>query len=65
MRQKYNDDLMGEVCLETFRHRHDSKITYKLDQEATELYECIFDKYHSQFNMKYSGNNLCNISGNN
>ena len=56
---------MGKVCLETFRHRHDSKITYKLDQEATELYECIFDKYHSQFNMKYSGNNLCNISGNN
>ena len=30
---------------------------YKLDEEASKLYESIFDKYNSQFNMKYSGNN--------
>ena len=55
MRQKYNEDLMGKVCLKIFHHHHDKDITYKLDAEATELYESIFDKYNSQFNMKYSG----------
>ena len=60
MRQKYNDDLMGKVCLEIFHHHHDNEITYKLDEEATKLYESIFDKYISQFNMKYSGNNDLN-----
>ena len=48
---------MGKVCLEIFCHHHDKDIMYKLDEEATELYECIFDKYNLQFNMKYSGNN--------
>ena len=59
MRQKYDDDLMGKVCLEIFNHHHDKEITYKLD-EKTKLYESIFDKYNSQFNMKYSGNNNLN-----
>ena len=55
MRQKYNEDLMRKVCLEVFHHHHEKDITYKLDAEATELYGSIFDKYNSQFNMKYSG----------
>ena len=58
MRQKYNDDLMGKVCLEIFCHHHDKEITYKLDEEASKLSKSIFDKYNSQFNMKYSGNNF-------
>ena len=57
MRQKYHDDLMAKVCLEIFHHHHDKEIMYKLDEEASKLYESIFDKYNSQFNMKYSGNN--------
>ena len=57
MRQKYHDDLMGKVCLEIFHHHHDKEIMYKLDEEASKLYESIFDKYNSQLNMKYSGKN--------
>ena len=44
MRQKYNGDLMGKVCLKIFHHHYDRHITYKLHAEATELYESIFDK---------------------
>ena len=51
---------MGKVCLEIFHHHHDKEIAYKLDGEATKLYESIFDKYNSQLNMKYSGNNNLN-----
>ena len=57
MRQKYHDDLMGKVCSEIFHHHHDKEIMYKLDEEASKLYKSILDKYNSQFNMKYSGNN--------
>ena len=57
MRQKYDDDLMGKMCLEIFHYHHDKEIKYKLDEEATKLYKSIFDKYNSQFNIKYSGNN--------
>ena len=51
---------MGKVCLEIFNLHHDKEIMYKFDEEASKLYESIFDKYNSQFNMKYSGNNYWN-----
>ena len=51
----YDENLIGKVCLALFKIHHNKSICYKLNDEAEELYEEIFDKYNGQFNLKYSG----------
>ena len=55
MLSKYDEDLMGKICLNIFQHHIDKSITYELDKEAEEVYEAIINKYNGQFNLKYSG----------
>ena len=53
--EMYDEDLIGKVCLALFKIHHEKAICYKLNDEAEELHEEIFDKYNRQFNLKYSG----------
>ena len=55
MNEMYEEDLIEKVCLALFKIHHEKAICYKLNDEAEELYEDIFDKYNGQFNLKYSG----------
>ena len=55
LNEMYDEDLIGKVCLALYKINHEKAICYKLNDEAEELYEEIFDKYIGQFNLKYSG----------
>ena len=60
MQEKYDKDLMRKIALSLYEHHKNQEIIYKVDTAAENLYEAIFDKYNSQFNLKYSGE--CEIS---
>ena len=60
MQEKYDKDVMGKIALSLYEHHKNQEIIYTLDTDTENLYEAIFDKYNSQFNLKYSGE--CEIS---
>ena len=60
IQEKYDKDLMGKIALSLYEHHKNQEIIYKLDTGTENLYEAIFDKYNSQFNLKYSSE--CEIS---
>ena len=53
--QKYDDDFLGRICLEIFNYHYDTDIEYVLDDEANKEYEKIYNKYCTQYNLKYTG----------
>ena len=55
MRETYDGQLIGKVCLAIYDYHHDQHICYELDDDAECLYETIFDRYNEQFNLKYAG----------
>ena len=60
--EKYDCNLMGKVCLGIYMVHREHQIIYELDSEAEETFEAIYDRYNSQFNLKYLGNfSICTI----
>ena len=62
MMDNYDMDLMGKIALALFKHHRTNQIIYKFDKDAESLYKTIFDKYNTQFNLKYSGNKNYSIT---
>ena len=44
MNETYDEDLIGKVCLALFKIHCEKAICYKLNDEAEDLYEEIFDQ---------------------
>lgn len=52
---KYDEHLIGEICLRIFSYHSENPICYELDNDASKVYQEMFDKYNGQFNLKYAG----------
>ena len=52
--QGYDPNIIGIVMEGILLIHKDSKIIYKLNEEADKLYEKIIDKLNDQFNLKYT-----------
>lgn len=46
---------MAKICLGIFEHHYNEGIIYELDQQASDLYEEIYNRINQQYNRRYGG----------